>query len=127
MTNRNFNKSNSFVKKALLVSACFIGLVAATGANPLRGLDGYGFNKKEFVQDTVQVTLVTYETQDDFNKAYSKTNGENVPRGRELNAFATFNKANKTCEIHTIDPSVRYKPEFLGHELAHCFYGRWHR
>jgi hypothetical protein len=26
-----------------------------------------------------------------------------------------------------VDPKVEYQPEFVGHEMLHCFYGQWHK
>ncbi len=110
------------MRQLLLVVFAFM---LGAGINPLSGKDGYIFRKKEFTQDTVVVTLVTHRTQYQFDQAANRERII-VPRKEKLAAFALISPDNKKCTIHAIDPNTRYEPEYLGHELVHCFYGRWH-
>ncbi len=50
--------------------------------------------------------------------------GPPISADRDLFGFAVID--SKTCTIHAVDPAKSYKPEQLGHELAHCIYGDWH-
>ena len=41
-------------------------------------------------------------------------------------AFSKLRYNDKECDIYIYDPEYTYEPEFAGHELYHCIYGRWH-
>lgn len=100
-------------------------VLAACTVESRAGKDGYVFEKKEFEKTSIKVEMITYKTKAELLKAAKQLN-ITVESNRELAAFATLRPSQNACTIHTMDPSKSYEPEFMGHELAHCFYGRWH-
>ena len=85
--------------------------------------DGHVFMKSAPpVNTSMRLTVVTHSTVADLRK---HSRGVAVDPSRRLMAFAVVR--NGVCEIHTIDPKIIYEPEWLGHELTHCIYGRWHK
>ena len=84
-----------------------------------KGADGFAFLHKETNYETITVHIRTYSTDKEMNDA-AKARGVTS----EVNAWGTL-KGNE-CTIHVRDPSVVYQPEFIGHEIAHCVWGRWH-
>jgi hypothetical protein len=87
---------------------------------PQRGADGYVFGSKQFYKETVQVKVITY-SKADFERQLVKYK---LPKTTA--AFTQLVYPYDTCTIHMIDPSIRYEPEFVGHEFLHCVYGQWH-
>lgn len=86
------------------------------------GADGYKFGQPQYEKQSVQVNVVAYKTRAEFNAA-AKKYGVNSP---ELAAFSVLRPPFDQCAIHMISPSVKYEPEYVGHEFLHCFYGQWH-
>jgi hypothetical protein len=110
------------MKNILIV---IISLLLIAAMNPFRGIDGYIFKQKEYQHETVEVTLITYKTHSEFSKAMKQYNIL-LPPKKKLAAFAILTPGSNKCTIHAIDPYTSYEPEYLGHELTHCFFGRWH-
>lgn len=81
--------------------------------------DGFSFVRKETDYETIIVHIRTYKTDKELNDA-AKARGVTT----EVNAWGVL-KGNE-CTIHVRDPSIAYQPEFIGHEIAHCAWGRWH-
>jgi len=48
-----------------------------------------------------------------------------VSDGRELMAWSIIRAGN--CEVHIVDPSRSYQPQWTGHEVTHCIWGRFHK
>ena len=107
---------------AILVAA-LIGL-ASCDAGSGTGKDGYYFEKPEYEQTEVRVRLATTESQRELEQRAAER-GVKLPKG-DLGAFALLSVDGKSCTIYLIKPIERYQPEWLGHEVTHCFYGRWH-
>jgi hypothetical protein len=89
------------------------------------GADGYRFGDPTYEKEVVTVKLVTYNSVAEFDREVKR---RKIKSDKTVVAFAvlyppTFNK----CEIHIVKPTVRYIPEFMGHETYHCFYGSWHK
>ena len=105
-----------------LLLAATLALAGCDGAGP--GADGYAFGQPEFERRQVTVLVATYPTVADLRRAGARMG---IRTGnRELAAFATISPTQPTCTIHVVDPARLWAPEWLGHELAHCIYGRWH-
>jgi hypothetical protein len=94
----------------------FAGLLLSS-CNPVAS-DGYVFEKKEFDRKQFATVIVVHPSLKELR--------ESGPRveGRDLMAYGILSKGK--CEIHIVDPEVSYEPKWMGHELAHCIYGRWH-
>lgn len=88
-----------------------------------QGADGYTFEKRERNPATHSIRVVEYDTLQQLQAAIPPGH---VPEGRELQAWGTINKSGTQCTIHVLRPERSYKPEWIGHEAAHCFWGRWH-
>jgi hypothetical protein len=105
-----------------ILTLLFIFFVLTAATNN----DGYRFGKKEFTHLNFEVVVVEHKsTKDLVDFAESKKIHTN-PR-KILKALSVINLEKNVCEIHIIDPDEEYMPAFIGHELAHCIYGRWHK
>lgn len=103
---------------------CFLPLallVACSGGSS----DGYQFEHAETNHSEVLVSFVDYDTVPDFQRA-AKDHGA-IQEGRDTQAFSVLNRKTGACQIHMVNPTKRYKPEWLGHEVYHCRYGRFHK
>ncbi len=88
------------------------------------GKDGYRYEGAEYLRHEVAVRVVIHADLHELQRAGSAA-GARVEFQRELQAFALLEPDG--CTIHMIDPSQRYRPEWIGHELTHCIFGRWHK
>ena len=87
--------------------------------------DGYRFESPEYERDAVLVRVATHRSLAELRAAAPASAHED---GRALMAWAEIAPDRASCTIHIISPTTTaYAPEWLGHELAHCLYGRWHR
>lgn len=77
--------------------------------------DGYIFEHKDYVKKNLIIRLVLYP---DYESLQRFTNIEN--------AAAVSYVAGDYCIIHTVDPSIIYAPQYMGHEISHCIFGNWH-
>lgn len=87
--------------------------------------DGYRFDARERSAESVQVRVVEYPTPAALVDAAGAAGA--IEPGRETMAFATISADGSSCTIHVVAPERRWAPEWYGHELAHCLWGRWHR
>lgn len=101
--------------------ACALLLLSACDSQSGPGADGYTFGKRQYERQTVQVNVVTYKTLREFEAATKQRKLESTTA-----AFTILQPPFDTCTIHMVDPSIRYEPEFVGHEFLHCVYGQWH-
>jgi hypothetical protein len=84
--------------------------------------DGYQFETKEYEKLSPNIQFVTLESKRALVKEYEKYNPP--LQDRDLQAFATIQ--SDKCTIYIVDPDVSYEPEWIGHEVVHCMYGRFH-
>lgn len=112
-----------------LLVLCAIGGFACSlwaGAADARGhpaADGYVFKRKEYVQLRLDVRIVEHANYRELKAAMP---AGTQPFADDVKAWSAVS-ADGFCEIHIVDQKKAYAPEALGHELAHCIYGRWHR
>ena len=106
------------------VAAVFLLFLASCGPTPQKGADGYTFGDKQYEKTTVQVNIVTYKSQAALQKALGNRAGVDASN---VVAFSVLKPPFDTCTVHMVDPSISYKPEFVGHEFLHCTYGQWHK
>ena len=96
---------------ALLVAGC-------DGSAP----DGYRFKGKEFERAAPGITVVVHPSAEDLRaKAPAAARSED----RLLMAWSVITPTG--CEMHVVDPAKSYQPQWIGHEAAHCIWGRWHQ
>lgn len=93
---------------------------------PKRGADDYYFEEKEYERTSLGVTMVLFETRAEFERVAKQKLGKDYPV-ETVAAFGALSVVGNNCTIYTMDASVQYEPEYLGHELAHCIWGRWHQ
>lgn len=100
-------------------------LLALLAACEPTAADDHRFVRKEFDNRVVTVTIVPHATVQDLRAAAAAGNAT-IEAGREAMAWSVVYPQSGRCVIHVVDPAVSYQPEWIGHELAHCAYGRWH-
>lgn len=99
-------------------------LLASCNQQPA-GADGYAFEAKEFTRLAPAATFVVHRSQAELVAAAPAATRDAVTaQGRQLMAWSVIRPSG--CEVHIVDPAVRYAPEWIGHEVTHCVYGRFH-
>jgi len=88
-----------------------------------QGSDAYSFDRKEFERTRPAITIVTHPSLADL-RAQAPVAAK-VEGGRELMGWSIIRPDE--CEVHVVDPAKDWRPEWIGHEVAHCAWGRWHR
>ena len=48
------------------------------------------------------------------------------PNWKTVSAFTKWNIKDAKCKIYIKDPAWKWEPELIGHEVAHCIWGRYH-
>lgn len=105
----------------LLVAAALTGYDIQLGK---RSPDGYEFEGKEFNNIDTKIEFVVHPSYSDLHKSAAAAG---VKDARSVKAYSVLQKPDyKKCTVHIIDPDVVYAPEYIGHEIVHCIYGRWH-
>jgi len=87
-----------------------------------KGSDGYVFEEKEYTNLTPEIEFVVIPNQKEFDRLQKK----HAPNVEGLQAFARLFPSVNKCIIYIKDPEWQYAPEFIGHEVTHCIFGRWH-
>lgn len=85
--------------------------------------DGYSFEHKEFERKQPAITIVTHPRVADLRSMAPPA--ARAEQGAELMAWSIIRKEG--CEVHVVDPAKSYQPEWIGHEVAHCIWGRFHK
>ena len=96
---------------------------AALTASCDQPADGCRYEGASFERDTVDVHVVTYQSEHELLAA-ARERHVVVGEGRKLRAFAVIR--GDRCIMHIIDPAVSYQPQWIGHEFVHCIRGDWH-
>lgn len=124
--------------KILLAAGIVFASPAIVEASVRTAKDGFATSwNSPKLTDTSNVSIVYVKNEKELRALFEEAGGKIVPQEgtfsassytppQRLYAFSKVNTAKKTCTIYTIDPSVSYQPEFIGHELMHCFHGAWH-
>ncbi|SKB62105.1 hypothetical protein [Sphingopyxis flava] len=100
-------------------SLALLAAVLLAGCGPA---DGYQFERKEFERAAPNITVVTHPSLKALRDAAPASAKEGAA---ELQAWSAI--TSRGCEMHIVDPTQSYQPEWIGHEAAHCVYGRWHK
>lgn len=103
-----------------MVLSCLL-LAACDGGNP--EADGYVFSKGEYLNPDVNVVFVLHPSTDELLETAPPSARV---KGASLEAYSLIRNGGADCEVHIVDPNASYKPEWIGHEMAHCLTGRWH-
>ena len=83
--------------------------------------DGFRFERKEFERSTPNITVVTHPNLADLR---AKAPRSAIDAEHDLMGWSIIR--SNGCELHVVDPTRSWTPEWLGHEAAHCIWGRWH-
>ena len=110
------------VKRLLLLGLAFTLWSCDPGPGGSSGADDYKFETKEYTLDTITVTVKVFANQTELDHAARDLN----VRVQGLQAFGKLYPSENRCVIYVLDPEYKYAPEFIGHEFAHCVWGRWH-
>ena len=102
--------------RALALAAVL--LLAGCNQSP----DGYRFESAEWERTQPNITVVAHPSLAALRAAAP---AEARVEGRDLMAWSRITREG--CEMHVVDPSASYQPQWIGHEVAHCVWGRWHR
>ena len=125
------NGRQSVLAAALIATVAMSSPATASGA-----AEGYRFGGAEFVQTEVLIKLVEYDSAEAVAQAAIDAGATLAPSavgsGRLVrsNVEAWSRVREGYCEIHIVRQPVTSRRQILTplfiHELAHCFYGRWH-
>ena len=109
--------------RKIFFSIFVVGMLASCKPAPQQGADGYSFGTPQYKKQQVTIQIVTYSNSKQLQDV-AKSKGAN---NSDIVAFSVLHSPSfDVCTVHMIDPQVRYEPEFIGHEFAHCIYGQWH-
>lgn len=86
--------------------------------------DGFEFKRKEWESPVLTVKVELYDNMKDLKAAAASKAGHWYGNAK-VYAWSTV-RADGKCTIHIIDPERVYKPEYIGHEIMHCWAGRFH-
>lgn len=108
------------MKKVLAILSILI--LAGCEPAPKKGADDYLFESKEYEKTNLNIEFVILRNQSEFDQA-AKQYANGV---QGLEAFGILIPSENRCILYIKDPEWQYVPEFIGHEVAHCIWGRWH-
>lgn len=112
----------------------FVFLLVSCGDSSNNGAGIQGTVNRLEKEITITVTTVKNETQ--LNNLYFELTGITVPRIDEQYGFAQWNERadgsdpeSYNCQIYIIEPKRADDQQILtlGHEMAHCLWGSYHR
>ena len=106
---------------SLILSGC-----AGTGVtNTYRyGTDDFKFLVKEYENLSPKVNFVLLKNQTEYNSARKRALGV---KWDSVSAFTLWIPSTGECTVYIKDPEWQWEPELIGHEVAHCIWGRYHK
>lgn len=99
-------------------------ILVACDPSPQKSADNYYFENKEYEKTSLAIEFVVMPSAKALQKEAEKFIDKET--AGKVAAFSRLRPALNSCTIYIIDPEVQYDPEFIGHEVTHCIYGRWH-
>jgi hypothetical protein len=96
--------------------------LASCDQAPKTSSDGYEFGEKEYEKTQLQIEFVILKNDAEFNAAAKQYVGDT----EGLQAFSRLLPSQNKCIVYIKDPNWKYEPEYIGHEVSHCIWGRWH-
>jgi hypothetical protein len=109
---------NAFIMIALIVASF------ASAQSFKFAKDDHKFLVKEIENLTPIVEFILLETDEEHDAARKEFIGHGW---NKVSAFTRWNETEGTCKIYIKDPLWKYEPELIGHEVAHCIWGRFHK
>jgi len=86
--------------------------------------DGHRFLQKEYENLTPGVEFILMKDEDQQKEVLRDVFGR---QWKKIAGFTYWNEEKGTCRIYVKDPAWIYEPEYIGHEVAHCIWGRFHK
>ena len=86
--------------------------------------DGYRFLVKEYENLSPGVEFILLRNEEEKQSVFKTVFGKDW---KKIAGFTYWNENKKTCRIVVPDPAWQYSPEIIGHEVAHCIWGQWHK
>ena len=94
--------------------------------------DEYYFEDKEYTLIEQDYIFVVVDNKEEWNDLVKQYVGR-AYTGDQMGAFSRLrlnrqdpNLAGSECIVYIKDPTWVYEPEFIGHEIVHCLFGKWH-
>lgn len=112
------------MKLFLILLLIFTVSCSTTTAPKPKGKDGYRFEVKDTEMLTPNIEFIILKNREEYNKIRKKFFGHHW---NTVQAFTRWRPESKTCIIYIKDPMWTYQPEYIGHEVAHCIWGNWHK
>lgn len=114
----------------VLVGFC-VGAVAAVTINWFVSSSQEIKKQYDFVGEQLVVRLNVHNDVVEYMNIWKKANKvEKIKKGDTVEGFATLYPEEKVCEIHvmneSMERSLNYIENLLGHEYLHCIYGLYH-
>lgn len=109
------------------VFAILLLLVTGCSSSPSKfsyGADDYKFLVKEYENLRPKVNFVLLKNDAEYDSARKKKLGT---KWDTVSAFTLWIPETGECTVYIKDPEWNWEPELIGHEVAHCIWGRYHK
>ena len=109
----------------IAISLFITGCASSGVTNAYRyGADDYKFLEKEYENLHPKVHFVLLKNEAEYNSARRQNLGV---QWDTVSAFTLWIPETGECTVYIKDPEWQWEPELIGHEVAHCIWGRYHR
>ena len=110
---------------SLLLIAVLSGCAGTSVPNKYRyGADNHKFLVKEYENLNPEVHFILLKNEMEYNSVAKRELGV---AWDSVSAFTLWIPETGKCTIFIRDPEWRWEPELIGHEVAHCIWGRYHK
>lgn len=115
----------SFMLAFFLAGTVVGSIMAVDETRSVIGPDMYTFGEPQYIKDHSYIKIVTYDT---FASLALSARIHGFDQWQAIRAFAIQDPSLLgPCTVHMVDPRMSYDPDYVGHEMLHCFFGNWHR
>jgi len=116
----------------IMGSALILSMLLVSCDSNKNASDDYYFEQKEYTLINQKYSFVVISSSKEWDKQVKENVGQ-FYSGNDIGAFSKlrlnkddFNLKGSECIIYIKDPAWKYEPEYIGHEITHCLYGKWH-
>lgn len=109
------------------VFAILLLLVSGCSSSPSKfsyGADDYKFLVKEYENLRPKINFVLLKNKAEYDSARKRKLGT---KWDTVSAFTLWIPETGECTVYIKDPEWKWEPELIGHEVAHCIWGRYHK
>lgn len=111
--------------KYIVVLLSLFAITGCAGTPKYRyGTDDYKFLVKEYENLSPEVNFILLKDQAQYDSVRKRELGT---KWDSVSAFTLWIPETGKCTIFIKDPTWEWEPELIGHEVAHCIWGRYHR